>query len=670
MRGVGEPVNGFPNWPERVIHEWMNRARVDPQLEMNACGAACVERDCYAPLPPLSWNESLNRAARFHSDSMVRQGYFAHTSSCTLVSNIGSLYPASCDGSASCACVGGVKACSPSCTQFWQRVGLFGGSAGGEIIASPSDPNQAFYLWLFERGDTENCEFTGANGHRWLILRSTGAVGVGVAGYSTGDFGAGSAPAKIPSGSHYPQQAAAVEAWANWSDTAGPSAAGVNVDGACTPMTLRRGTQTNGAWAATLTGVGTGCHRYYFSFRDAAGATVTYPTTGSLAIGSGATCPDWSSMRPAACTTGTEPIPSPTASPTPPPTRTQTATPTRSRTATPTRTATAAPSATATASHATPMPTPSVTPIAPGANLEGSLRYFSNDLPVPNILIHAGEATSVRSDLNGHFGLADVPAGGVLVYPAGSGGTSGAISALDAAYVLQYVAGARMLSAEQALACDVTGNGSLSALDATRILQYTVGLLPRFAVASACDSDWAFIPVPAPVSDQSVVQPQPGADACTPGAIAYGRLTASIDEQNFRALVFGDCTGNWRPPGGAAAFRASIGRDRAAAASLRPLGGRRWALPIAVDGHAAAHALDLRVDYDPTALRVLRARLVGAARGGLLAANGEQAGRLHLGIASSASLPADGSPVAVVVFSAVRAGRVAVPSISVDVSEQ
>jgi hypothetical protein len=51
-RAVGEPVNGFPSWPERVIHEWINRARVDPQFEMNACGSACVERDCYSAMRP------------------------------------------------------------------------------------------------------------------------------------------------------------------------------------------------------------------------------------------------------------------------------------------------------------------------------------------------------------------------------------------------------------------------------------------------------------------------------------------------------------------------------------------------------------------------------------------------------------------------------------------
>ena len=40
---VGESVDGFPNWAERVMHQLANRARVDPQLEMTACGANCGE---------------------------------------------------------------------------------------------------------------------------------------------------------------------------------------------------------------------------------------------------------------------------------------------------------------------------------------------------------------------------------------------------------------------------------------------------------------------------------------------------------------------------------------------------------------------------------------------------------------------------------------------------
>ena len=66
-------------------------------------------------------------------------------------------------------------------------------------------------------------------------------------------------------------------------------------------MTLERGTSTNGAWKAEVTNVGSGCHRYYFVFEDSLGIPVTFPTTGSLAIGSGAECPNWEASRPVPC---------------------------------------------------------------------------------------------------------------------------------------------------------------------------------------------------------------------------------------------------------------------------------------------------------------------------------------------------------------------------------
>jgi len=284
---VGESVNGFPNWAERVVLEWMNRARVDPQVEMNACGAGCVERACYSPAAPLMWSEPLNRSARFHAAEMAKQQYFGHDSRCTVVSNIDLLFPAGCDGSASCACAGA----SP--TPWYARVALFGAAPSGEIIASGGDPNFAFQLWMYEPSAAATCGFTVQNGHRYLILTSTGSVGAGVTTQSVGDFGDTGTPYKIPSAAHYPQQAAAVDVWANWYDAAAPRSANAVVDGRCVPMALKRGTPQNGAWSANVTGAGSGCHRYYVSFVDSTGATITYPTAGSLGIG----CADWDTSR-------------------------------------------------------------------------------------------------------------------------------------------------------------------------------------------------------------------------------------------------------------------------------------------------------------------------------------------------------------------------------------
>jgi hypothetical protein len=201
-------------------------------------------------------------------------------------------------------------------TDPFVRIGYFGqGGAAGEIIAAGyNGPDATFYGWEYETASTASCGFTEQNGHRYLIL--TNGFGENAGGgyvprtnsaayssYATMDF-AGTAPAhpKIPSGAHYPEQATSVDAWVNWYDTAGPKTHQINVDGVCSDLSLTRGTVNNGAWHATIGNVGTGCHRYFFSFTDSNGQSVIYPSTGSLAIGNGgAQCPDWSSTAPIPC---------------------------------------------------------------------------------------------------------------------------------------------------------------------------------------------------------------------------------------------------------------------------------------------------------------------------------------------------------------------------------
>lgn len=297
---IGESVAGFPNYDERVLHMLANRARVAPEIETTACGANCPDAACYTAKGPLYYKRELNHAARFHAAHMSKNKYFAHTSSCTIVPDIGTLYPDSCDGSAACACVGGMNACNAKCTGFSERIGLFGSDGGGEIIASTGQgAEHGFYLWLYEPTASAKCEFSSENGHRWLLLTADGAIGFGSDGKYVGDFGSGGEEHPIASGSHWPRQADTVETWASWFAPEGPKSALVNVDGSCSPMKLSRGTIENGAYEADITGVGQGCHRYFFVFKDAAGALVTFPETGSLGIGPADTCADFSAERPA-----------------------------------------------------------------------------------------------------------------------------------------------------------------------------------------------------------------------------------------------------------------------------------------------------------------------------------------------------------------------------------
>lgn len=296
--GAGEIVGGFPSWEERVIHQLTNRARVAPATDLAACtGCGSTELSgCYAPTTPLTYDLNLGRAARFHSEYQARTGVMAHDTSCVLRTDIGTAYPDSCNGAPSCACT------TSGLTSTWTRIGYFGSGGSGENVAyGYPTPLAVFYGWLHEYAPSSACGFSMNNGHRWSILKNGGpSMGAGYAitgtPYWTQDFGgAGGAPSKIVSGAHWStdglRQGNTLEFWANWFDGAAPQAATVVVNGTTHNMSLARGTATNGAYNVNLTLGTASCHNYYFSFRDSAGTTIRYPSTGTYAAG-GSTCAD------------------------------------------------------------------------------------------------------------------------------------------------------------------------------------------------------------------------------------------------------------------------------------------------------------------------------------------------------------------------------------------
>ncbi|MGH7787442.1 MAG: dockerin type I repeat-containing protein [Candidatus Binatia bacterium] len=276
------------------------------------------------------------------------------------------------------------------------------------------------------------------------------------------------------------------------------------------------------------------------------------------------------------CTGGCDGAPdAPTATPSETRTATPTATASATPSATPADTATETPSATETASATatvtetgTPTETPSETPTpaptdtptitptitetptpSPTPALGGLIGYYADDRPVPGVTVQIiGDAPqSTMTDLTGAFGFSAVSEDDVLLEPAKQGGFNNGISALDAAFVLQRVAGLRVFTDDQTLACDVTGDGTLSTVDATRILQFQAGLITRFLVAENCGSDWVFRPAPDPAANQTLIQPQIASGVCQQGAISYNPFLPPVGGQDFVALLFGDCTGNWLP---------------------------------------------------------------------------------------------------------------------------
>ena len=241
---------------------------------------------------------------------------------------------------------------------------------------------------------------------------------------------------------------------------------------------------------------------------------------------------------------------------------------------------------------------------------------------------------STDTDVSGTFNLTALPNDSWQIQPQKFGGIGSAVSVLDAVYVLQAVVGQRTLTGAQTIACDVSGNGALSAFDAALILQYQVGLITSFPVAQACGSDWAFMPEPMPAMYQQVMQPVIATGSCQGGAIAFQPLVGDVNSQNFHAAVFGDCNGSWQPSGTGAAVSSGGPSSAVQLGQLRRHSrSGLFAAPLSVQGHNV-HGIDLDVHYDPTHLTPRGFRRVGGARHALVAANARRPGDLAISLAS------------------------------------
>ncbi|MCK6555903.1 dockerin type I domain-containing protein [Candidatus Binatia bacterium] len=266
------------------------------------------------------------------------------------------------------------------------------------------------------------------------------------------------------------------------------------------------------------------------------------PTATSTSTATASATPTPTSTATSTPTSTHTPTSTPTFTPTPIPTATPTSTPSATPTSTATPTATETPTDTPTALP-TITATPSGTPEA--IAVSGTVLYYRDARPVPGVQVDAVPGT--MTDALGQY-VAIPPPGPYAAEPVKTGGDAGAITAFDAAQVLRAVTGLRTFDVDEALACDVSGNGTVSALDAARILQFVVGIIPRLPVGDLCGSDWAFVPVPGAEPNQSVVPPLLDG-TCRRGGIAFNPLASSAAGQNFKAVLFGDCSGNWQEAG-------------------------------------------------------------------------------------------------------------------------
>jgi len=367
-------------------------------------------------------------------------------------------------------------------------------------------------------------------------------------------------------------------------------------------------------------------------------ATPTLSTTPSPSpTGTPSASPTSTATRTATPTGTRTPTTSPSATATPTASATGTSTWTRTSTATQTRTATPSETVPATA---TPTGTPSATatttssPTPALVGISGHISYYSNGQPVGGaaVLLN-GSVTDAVSDANGDYAVGAPGAGTWELQPQKLGDAGTAITALDAVYILQSTVGLRTFNDRQKLACDVTGNGAISALDAAVILRYKVGLLSALPVRQLCHSDWLFVPNPAPAPNQQIAVPLVAPGPCQSGAITWEPLATQADHQDFSAVLFGDCTGNWQPPAAALTWS---GAGAAAVRVGRPEPTRRahhLRVPITLPSELTFQEMDLDLDYDATQLALAAVHRVGAARAAVVQVNHSVPGAIRLALA-------------------------------------
>jgi hypothetical protein len=347
--------------------------------------------------------------------------------------------------------------------------------------------------------------------------------------------------------------------------------------------------------------------------------------------------------------TFTATLPPRTDTPTQPPTPTATHTSTSTAVA-PTATATSTSSPTPTGTETpTKTATPTYTPTPLPGVILGRIRYMGSSYGVGAVDLHIEGAESRRAvtAADGRFSSRELPMGDWTLSPFKAGDDRQAISALDAAHVLQALVGSRTLGASQRFACDVTGDGQVSTLDAALMLRFSVGAVRRFPVAERCGGDWVFLPEVAWMAGQNVRQPEISVDSCLNGSIGFEALSGTVDGRGFEAALWGDCTASWptasAEEGSAAAVRGHasilVGRLRAHSGLLR--------LPVRVRAGRPFRALELELRYDPRQVRPSGIELHAGARGALTTLHEAAPGVVRLALARGVAMRGRGALLAV-----------------------
>ena len=323
----------------------------------------------------------------------------------------------------------------------------------------------------------------------------------------------------------------------------------------------------------------------------------------------------------------------PTNTPTDTPTPTSTATPTNTATDTPTATHTATDTPTAT-NTSTATPTPTAPPFINGTVSYGnavgtpSPRFVSNVLMTADGLPSASAVTDAPGATEGQYSLGIFGLGSYIVTPSKTGGTNNAINSFDAGRIAQHVTGISILSGNQVVVADVSGNGLIQSFDA--------GLIARFVTQSGTfgsTGTWRFLPVNR----------------------TYLSVVGDLTGEDYTALLMGEVSGNWQNTGARPVdswqLAAAVGVDEGSIAVDLPRVaasiGDEIVVPVTVAGVANKGIIsyEFNLIYDPSVVQPMSdaVSLVSTVSRGLtFVANAAEPGILRVAVYGPLPIDADG----------------------------
>ena len=276
----------------------------------------------------------------------------------------------------------------------------------------------------------------------------------------------------------------------------------------------------------------------------------------------------------------------------------------------------------------TPTDSPTATPTAP-VTISGTVTYGNAigspaTRAVPNVVLSGSGAPPVvaLTDLSGAYSLSGFGSGAYDVTATKVGDDRGFINAFDAALIAQHVVGPPLpvLTGNQLVVADVSGNGGITSFDAGEIANYVVQLEPIGATAT-----WRFLP-----QNRN-----------------YPSVTTSITGEDYSALLMGEVSGDWIIQNN----RLSSGPQESASVKLPQMAattGDEVIVPVRVRGAAnkGVIAYEFNLRYDPSVVQPQEhpVDLVGTASERLAVAfNANEPGLLR--VAVYGATPIDGSSI-------------------------